>query len=597
MKLIPNKFKLRTLLLLLLLSTAAFAQITVDSGNKSNLINTEDTEISSRTTLAPNAITGNFSICLPGPLTTQLTGSGTPDPTTPWTSSNPAIATVSNTGLVTATGVLGATTITYRDNLGNLFSANVYVANFPTITSPSGTYTTCAAGTLQLAGSLFPNATIPWESSNPAVATVDNTGLVTGVSGGTATITYRNLGGCTTTQVVTINPLLSPTITCGATTFNQITFNWGAVPGAGTYTVVYTINGGPFQFGTVGNILTYTRSGLAPGDYVDLYVTPSGAVGTCFTAGTVRCFSTACTPATSPLAPSVVVTQPSCSTATGTITITGVAGETYSVDGGAYSGTLIYSGLTPGPHDVRARNAFGCTSPLTNVTINPQPPTPAAPVSGGNITQCEQSPIQTLTATATVLAGETLTWYNAAVGGASVASPTLNATGSITYYAETVSGPCASATRTPVTLTINAAPAAPVSGGNITQCEQSPIQTLTATATVLAGQTLSWFNAATGGASVASPTLNTISSVTYYAQANDGTCNSLSRTPVTLTINAAPAAPVSGGNITQCEQSPIQTLTATATVLAGQTLSWFNAATGGASVASPTLNTIGSVTY
>ncbi|NHM08405.1 hypothetical protein G4D82_14365, partial [Flavobacterium sp. CYK-4] len=68
-----------------------------------------------------------------------------------------------------------------------------------------------------------------------------------------------------------------------------------------------------------------------------------------------------------------------------------------------------------------------------------------------------------------------------------------------------------------------------------------PIQTLTATATVLAGQTLSWFNAATGGASVASPTLNTIGSVTYYAQANDGTCNSLTRTPVTLTINAAPA--------------------------------------------------------
>ncbi|NHM08394.1 hypothetical protein G4D82_14310, partial [Flavobacterium sp. CYK-4] len=168
---------------------------------------------------------------------------------------------------------------------------------------------------------------------------------------------------------------------------------------------------------------------------------------------------------------------------------------------------------------------------------------------------------------------------------ASVASPTLNTIGSVTYYAQANDGTCNSLTRTPVTLTINAAPAAPVSGGNITQCEQSPIQTLTATATVLAGQTLSWFNAASGGAAVASPTLNTTGSVTHYAQADNGTCNSLTRTPVTLTINAAPAAPVSGGNITQCEQSPIQTLTATATVLAGQTLSWFNAATGGASVA------------
>ncbi|WP_207788115.1 Ig-like domain-containing protein [Flavobacterium lotistagni] len=229
-------------------------------------------------------------------------------------------------------------------------------------------------------------------------------------------------------------------------------------------------------------------------------------------------------------------------------------------------------------------------TPVT-LTINAAP---AAPVSGGNITQCEQSPIQTLTATATVLAGETLSWYNAASGGAIVATPTLNTTGSVTYYAEASNG-CPSTTRTAVTLTIDSVPAgAPVSGGNITQCEQSPIQTLTATATVAVGQTLSWFNAATGGAAVATPTLNALGSVTYYAEANNG-CPSLTRTPVTLTINAVPAAPVSGGNITQCEQSPIQTLTATATVGAGETVTWYNASTGGTTVASATHNTTGTL--
>ena len=104
-------------------------------------------------------ITGNFSICLPGPNTTQLTGSGIPSPTTPWTSSNPAVATIDNTGLVTAVS-FGATTITYINNLGEGTSENVYVSTFPTITASNGT-STCQAGIIQLEGSLFPNAILP----------------------------------------------------------------------------------------------------------------------------------------------------------------------------------------------------------------------------------------------------------------------------------------------------------------------------------------------------------------------------------------------------------------------------------------------------
>ncbi|WP_170253308.1 hypothetical protein, partial [Aequorivita antarctica] len=84
-----------------------------------------------------------------------------------------------------------------------------------------------------------------------------------------------------------------------------------------------------------------------------------------------------------------------------------------------------------------------------------------------------------------------------------------------------------------------------------------------------------------------------VGSVTYYAQANvnNGGCSSLTRTPVTLTITAAPGAPVSGGNQTECEASPIQTLTATATVPAGQTVVWYNQAVGGSIVNSPIRNT------
>jgi hypothetical protein len=116
----------------------------------------------------------------------------------------------------------------------------------------------------------------------------------------------------------------------------------------------------------------------------------------------------------------------------------------------------------------------------------------------------------------------------------------------------------------------NARPVNPVSGGNKTECAQSPIQTLTATATVASGANIVWYDAPTGGNTVANPILNTIGTKIYYAEASNTTLVvSPVRTAVTLTINAIPDAPVSGGNKTECEASPIQTLTATATVPTG----------------------------
>ncbi|MGN8176446.1 DUF7507 domain-containing protein [Flavobacterium sp. 22076] len=63
---------------------------------------------------------------------------------------------------------------------------------------------------------------------------------------------------------------------------------------------------------------------------------------------------------------------------------------------------------------------------------------------------------------------------------------------------------------------------------------------LTAAASVPAGQSVTWYDALSGGNSVASPVLSTVGTVTYYAQGNNGTCTSAVRTPVTLTITAPP---------------------------------------------------------
>ena len=143
----------------------------------------------------------------------------------------------------------------------------------------------------------------------------------------------------------------------------------------------------------------------------------------------------------------------------------------------------------------------------------------------------------------------------------------------------------------------------PVSTGDITECEDDPIQTLDANdaITPTSGQSVVWYDAATGGNVVANPILNTVGTVTYWAEGvTDGdACSSLNRTAVTLTIEPAAIPPVSTGDITECEDDPIQTLDANdaITQTSGQSVVWYDAATGGNVVANPILNTVGTVTY
>ncbi|MDO8967673.1 PKD domain-containing protein, partial [Algoriphagus sp.] len=222
---------------------------------------------------------------------------------------------------------------------------------------------------------------------------------------------------------------------------------------------------------------------------------------------------------------------------------------------------------------------------------------PIAPVSGGNQIVCETIEAQNLVATATVPAGFSVVWYNAPDGGSVIATPSLSTVGTVTYYAQAVNNEtgCSSLTRTAVSLTIVQGPTPPVSGGDQVVCATVPLQTLTASAT--APGTLVWYNAPVGGDVVSNPILNTVGTVTYYAQTVDGSCASLQRTPVTLTILPAPVAPVSGGDQVACASSDVQSLTATASVPGGFNIVWYSASVGGSVVQNPTLSSVGSVTY
>ncbi len=128
-------------------------------------------------------------------LSTIVTPSYACDTDVTWKSSNNSVASVSSDGVVTANSC-GSTTITATtDNEGKTATCEVTVS--VPITSITLNYTVdsldlTGSNTIQLMSSVTPSDTcndlITWSSSNSNVAKVDDNGLVTSVSCGTATI-------------------------------------------------------------------------------------------------------------------------------------------------------------------------------------------------------------------------------------------------------------------------------------------------------------------------------------------------------------------------------------------------------------------------
>lgn len=121
-----------------------------------------------------------------------------PNRTVTWASSKTTLATVSGTGLVTGVaagtdtitatseGVSGSTVITVQPAQAAVASVTVS----PATTSVQVPLTVqLAATTKDAGGATLTGRTVTWASSNAAVASVNGSGLVTGVAAGTDTIT------------------------------------------------------------------------------------------------------------------------------------------------------------------------------------------------------------------------------------------------------------------------------------------------------------------------------------------------------------------------------------------------------------------------
>ena len=386
-------------------------------------------------TAATNTATVNFTPIAPitGPGTVNVGSNITLADVTPggtWSSSNTAVGTIGSTGIVTGISS-GTTTITYTVGLGFV----VYPVTVNSLAPITGPTSVLVGGTIPLAD-VTPGGT--WSSSNTAVGTIGSTGIVTGLSVGTTTITYT-VGSNFVTYPVTVNPIqpiTGPTnvlvggsialadATPGGTWSSSNTAvgtigSTGIVSGlsVGTTTITYTVGGSFVTYSvTVDPIQPITGpTHVLVGSNITLAdVTPGGtwsssntAVGTISSAGVVSGLSVGSTTITYTVGGSFVtysvtvdpiqpITGPTHVLVGSNITLADATpGGTWSSSNtavGTIGSTGIVSGLTVGSTTITY--TVGSQFVTYSVTVDPiQPITgPPSVIVGNSITLADATP-------------------------------------------------------------------------------------------------------------------------------------------------------------------------------------------------------------
>ena len=389
-------------------STGAVTQ-TVSSGN--SVLNT----LPSITVQGPSE-----SVCVNR--TASLQGTGTPASSNPWISSNLSVGTLTisnppNQIYANLSGLAaGSTTITYTDNNGCIATKDIQVNALPTITGPS---VACIGYSIQLTGSGTPStSSAPWISASQNVATITNTGLLSGVAAGTSNIIYTNSDGCSITQSITVNANPStPTITAGgATTFcagGSVVLTSSAAAGNQWYN-----NGSP-----IDGASSQTYSATASGAYT-VVVTTSG----CFSEASA---GTAVTVNAAPSRPSISATATSfCTGGSVVLTSSATTGNQWYKNGSPITDATnqTYTATTNGSYAVVTTSADGCPSALSVGTATQEFAIPSAPASIAGKLRVVAGSSQTYTATA-VTGASSYTWSTPTgwVGTSTANSITLTA--------------------------------------------------------------------------------------------------------------------------------------------------------------------------
>ena len=165
----------------------------------------------------PNAVTGvslnkstmALNTGASSTLTATVSPSSAPNKSVTWSSSNTAVATVSSSGVVKGVKA-GTATITAKTAVGGKTATCKVTVSDVAVTGVSlnkSSITIAPGKTGTITATVKPdnatNKSVTWSSSNTSIATVNGSGVVTGVKEGEVTITAK-AGGKTATCKVTI---------------------------------------------------------------------------------------------------------------------------------------------------------------------------------------------------------------------------------------------------------------------------------------------------------------------------------------------------------------------------------------------------------
>jgi len=186
----------------------------------------------------------------------------------------------SGTALTTATHYYASQTPAGCESTARL-DVTVTITPAASIASVTGTSPLCIGGTATYLANtvVLGGGTGAWSSSNTAVATVSTSGLVTGVTAGTADIIYTITGGCGGTKsakkTVTINSNLTASVAIAASPSTSICYGtsvtFTATPTNGGTTPVYQWRLNGVNVGT--NATTYANATLVNGDVITCVMT------------------------------------------------------------------------------------------------------------------------------------------------------------------------------------------------------------------------------------------------------------------------------------------------------------------------------------
>jgi subtilisin-like proprotein convertase family protein len=427
-------------------------------------------------------------------------------------------------------------------------SANIIVNPTPTISGP----TSVAVGaTINIMGSGTPAMVNPYVSSNPAIATVNNVGLVSGISAGMCTITYTNNNGCSATTNITVFEDLS-IATISVTDNSGTTSDDGIIcSGASANLTVYITELEISQPSASACMANFAQADLAQ-SFIPTSSSMCGAgiflLNNISGSATIQLYNNL------PNAGGTLLAQ-------GTISYTGMGwvdvdwppvnvtpGNTYYI---------VFSG-TPGSQCIGGN------------TSNPYPNGQVYANAGYQSFPNFDYAFRTFSCATSY----TYLWSTGETSASINVSPTTTTT-----YSVTITDNLGNTSVDQVTITVNALPMADITGDNDICTGQSTMLTATG------GTSYLWNTGSVMPSISVSPTSNT----TYTVTVTDANVCSATASE-TVTVNPLPVVNVTGDNIICIGESTILTATG------GTQFLWSTGATTSMITVSPTTNTNYAVT-